>query len=473
MGIVNFVTEAFDIFVRSFTGGLEVVAFAVFFFLILTVVFSIYFALLRKGIKPFLIFWGIILIGNIFLGVYGAGNDSCSGSWESMGDCLSGVIASGFAMCLFWLEFVPFITFLLFRIFKPSSFLKTLVISLVSSFVITCGLWGVVLITEKIEDGVVDDVEDSSAPAPVIAGIKGEEVLEGEKVEDKEESEDAEEVGEPEVKKLTQTEEIALIEKYYGFVEDGKLEDAYAMKFEPKESFKTFKGWYGNVTSANSHDFTKTGESRYQFLVDLKEEAGDGRYQVIMEIVEGKLLKTVSSKELSSSVGALEEKIYNSSMKAYVKSLGENSREIHLVRNDVDVLVYSIVDENFASIESLNFSNSGRYLMYRVIYGDAWNSIAVYDTVELKKVHEVFAPQYVGFTSDEKNFYECEGMGMLSGYIKIYNVPGFGLRSDLTPNGETQLAVEGTCVYDPSNNTLKYKIMNLEEGTNIDHVYAF
>lgn len=327
------------------------------------------------------------------------------------------------------------------------------------------------------------DIE-GEVPVPVVTGVKedakaAEEVAKEPSVEIKdkvvgeEEVPEGEEPEEPEVKKLTKDQEIALIEKYYGLLEDGKLEDAYAMKFEPKESFKTFKGWYGNVTSANPHDFTKTGDSRYQFLVDLKEEAGDGRYQVIMEIVEGKLLKTVSSKELSSSVNALEEKIYNSGLKAYVKALGENSREVHLVRNDVDVLVYSIVDEDFASIESLNFSNSGRYLMYRVIYGYEWNSIAVYDTVGLNKVHEVFAPQYVGFTSDEKNFYECQGMGMMGGYIKIYTVPAFGLRDDLTPNWETQLAVEGTCIYDSSNNTLKYKIMNLEEKTNIEHVYAF
>jgi|GEM_PF-3222172 len=482
MEFIDFVIEAFDIFVIGFTGAEVgyIFVFAVFIFLMLTALFLIYFALLKKGIKLFLIFWGIVLTVNILFAIGGTKESHCS-SFECIGSALGPIIAMGLAMGLFWWEFVPPITFILYKIFKPSSFSRSLIISSVASFVIVGGLWGAVLLTENNDDEVVDESvveEESSVPAPTIKGIEGEvtseeDVVDGEVITKDEGANKVEEPVEPEVKKLTQTEEIALIEKYYGLLGDGKLESAYAMKFEPKEIFKTFKSWYGNVTSANPHDFTKTGDSRYQFTVDLKEKSGDGRYQVVMEIVEGKLLKTISSKELSSSVGALEEKIYNSGLKAYVKSTGENSREIHLVRNDVDVLVYSIADEDFASIESLNFSNSGRYLMYRVIYGYEWNSISVYDTVELKKVHEVFAPQYVGFTSDEKNFYECQGMGMMSGYIEIYTVPAFGLRDDLTPNGETQLAVEGTCIYDSSNNTLKYNIMNLKEGTNIDHVYAF
>lgn len=439
--------------------------FAVMLLWILMIDFLIFSSILvGRRFKVFFIFWAVV-IGISLLGMFGSAGH-CSGE-----QCLGNAILFGLSFMLLVPNlFNPLLSLLCFKLFKVDKFWKAIVATLVFGCVVFGFFYGLKVLIGDEKSLVVQEAE-SSVSAPIVKGIKEETAVKEEA--ESEENVAEEQATEPEVKKLTQDEEIALIEKYYGLLEDGKLEDAYAMKFEPKESLKTFEGWYGNVTSANPHDFTKTGDSRYQFLVDLGEGAGDGCYQVIMEIVEGKLLKTISSKELSSSVNALEEKIYNSGLKAYVKALGENSMEIHLVRNDVDVLAYSITDEDFASIESLNFSNSGRYLMYRVIYGYEWNSIAVYDTIELKKVHEVFAPQYVGFTSDEKNFYECQGMGMMGGYIEIYTVPAFGLRDDLTPNWETQLAVEGTCVYDSSNNTLKYKIMNLKEGTNIEHVYAF
>jgi hypothetical protein len=227
------------------------------------------------------------------------------------------------------------------------------------------------------------------------------------------------------------------------------------------------------VTSTNSHDFTKTGESRYQFTVELKEEGEvEGRYQVVMEIIEGKLLKTISSKETYSS-GVMDENVYSSSLKSYSKKIGDNKWEIYLVRNGVEVLVDTMVDEEFVSMELLGFSNSGKYFMYRIVNGHDGNSLSVYDTVLLQKVHSAYAPENGGFTSDEKYFYECQGMGMMGGYIKIFTVPGFELKNDLTPNWETQLGAGGSCVYDVSNNTLKYTIFNLKTDEIVNHVYAF
>lgn len=471
MGFINFAIEAFELFVRGFTGaGVGYIfAFAIFTFLILVALFLIYFALLKKGIKSFLIFWGIILAANIFLAVSGARESHCS-SFECIGSALGSAVVKGFAMILFWWEFVPPVTFLLFKIFKPSSFLKTLIISLVSSFVIIGGLWGMVLITESVDEKVVDEVEESSVSAPIIKGIEEEAV--GEEAEVVAEGE--EQATEPEVKKLTQTEEIALIEKYYGLLEDGELEDAYAMKFEPKESFSKFKSWYGNVTSANPHDFTKTGDSRYQFTVELNEERGvEGKYQVVMEIIEGKLLKTVSSKEVSSSSPNLEEKIYNSELKAYVKFMDGNKHELYVSRSGVEVLIEALALKGDSySIEGLEFSQSGRYLMYRILSGYENLVLHVYDTIELDEVYSVFAPSEHGFTNDEQYFYACQGTGMMAGYIEIFNAPSFTFKEDLTPGSGSGLMVGG-CSYDAGSNLLKYTLFGNGSYDLIEHVYAF
>jgi len=337
---------------------------------------------------------------------------------------------------------------------------------------------------EVVVEGQVDASEVDSeikVPAPIVTGVKEEVEAEEavvEEVAEEVESETEEVVAEeeepavPEVKKLTQDQEIALVEEYYDLLEDGKLEDAYAMKFEPKESFKKFEGWYGNVISTNPHDFTKTGDSRYQFSVELNEEGGvEGRYQVVMEIIEGKLLKTISSKETYSSSN-LEEKVYNSELKAYVKAFGEDSQKIYLVRNGVEVLVDSMFDEEFVSMELLNFSSSGRYLIYRVIYGYEGNFLSVYDTITLKEVHEAFAASDYGFTKDEKYFYECQGTGMMAGYIEIFNVPSFSFKEDLTPGLSSGLMVGG-CSNDAGSNLLKYTLFGNGSYDLIDHVYAF
>lgn len=351
------------------------------------------------------------------------------------------------------------------------------------------GLLGGGLAIFGLGDGGVDEavVEEQvgvegEVPVPVVTGVKeevkateevAEELSEEAEVVVAEEEPETEVAEEEEVKKLTKDQEIALIEKYYGLLEDGKLEDAYAMKFEPKESFKTFKGWYGNVTSANPHDFTKTGDSRYQFLVDLKEEGGvESKYQVVMEIIEGKLLKTISSKDITSSKVA-EENIYSSSLKSYSKKIGDNKWEIYLVRNGVEVLVDSMVNEEYVSMELLGFSNSGKYLMYRIVNGVDGNSLSVYDTVLLQKVHSVYAPENAGFADDEKYFYECQGMGMMGGYVKILVVPDFGLKEDLTPPYGSGLGASASCVYDSGSNLLRYTLFNLMTEEVIEHVYAF
>jgi len=335
---------------------------------------------------------------------------------------------------------------------------------------------GLVIFGLKGGDEVVVEETDSEnkVPAPIVTGVKEEA-----KVEEEEESETEEVVAEgeesvvPEVEKLTQDQEIALIEEYYDLLEDGELEDAYAMKFEPKESFKKFKGWYGNVTSANPHDFAKTGDSRYQFSVELNEEGGvEGRYQVVMEIVEGKLLKTVSSKETYSSSN-LEEKVYSSKLKAYVKFTDGNKHELYVSRNGVEVLVEALAlkDEAYF-INDLEFSQSGRYLMYRVFSGYEIMDSRVYDTVELKYLHSAFAPSERGFTNDEKYFYECQGTGMMGGYIEVFNVPSFSFKEDLTPSLASGLMVGG-CTYDAGSNLLKYTFWGNGSYDLIEHVYAF
>ncbi len=260
--------------------------------------------------------------------------------------------------------------------------------------------------------------------------------------------------------------DIVLINKYYECFWVDELAEAYAMKYEPEESFKTFKGWYQNTEWANPYDFDDLGDHTYNFYVNLMEEDGTNeRYDVTMQVI-GSKLKTISSKKVSSSM-IDEEAVFNDSVKAFVKWEG-GDENLYVSKNGVDVLADSITDRSewsnkFSSFEYLRFSKSGRYLMYMI---SGWEAVAlkVYDTVDLKTVHKVVTSGgFMEFTDDEKHLYQCEGTGFSGGFIEVYSVPGFELEKDLFQmHGGYEVGsgvgAGGECEYDSATNSLKYNL---------------
>ena len=104
--------------------------------------------------------------------------------------------------------------------------------------------------------------------------------------------------------------EIATIEKYYSFLSNNNLEDAYQMRSDQAvTSYEKFKGWYENAQYLEPSDFNKTNSGSYQFYVDYKDRNSVAtKFKVEMLVIEDKI-KTLSSVEVVEGEEKSEEDI--------------------------------------------------------------------------------------------------------------------------------------------------------------------
>jgi hypothetical protein len=263
------------------------------------------------------------------------------------------------------------------------------------------------------EEQVVDERSEEKVSRPVVEEVK---VVE-EKVE------------KPTTTPAVKTEEIAavlsdedLIKSYYSKLQEQKLEEAYALKYDTEKiSFTKFQGWYGNVKTAVVSDITSKGNHKYQFTVDLKENNGvEEKYLVNMEVIDG-LLKTTSSQKTWS----------NNSVEVYF-DIVDGVRKIHVVKNGIDKLVTSVDENDNVYLGKLydkhEISADKKYLIYRLMgngYGSSDSHI--YDIDAGREVHVFYDPDKYGFSKDGKYFYDCRGQNDYMGgeYLYVYSVPQF------------------------------------------------
>ncbi len=89
---------------------------------------------------------------------------------------------------------------------------------------------------------------------------------------------------------------IKRIRQYYTWLQSGELQKAYAVKVSENINFQTYSEWYGGVEQAQPRDFEILENGHYKFLVDYSDpEIKEALYQVVMEVVTGSKLKTISS----------------------------------------------------------------------------------------------------------------------------------------------------------------------------------
>lgn len=133
--------------------------------------------------------------------------------------------------------------------------------------------------------------------------------------------------------------DIAVIKSYYRFLEEKKLEEAYAISTK-KVSFAKFSSWYSNVFKAKADNFTKNADGSYTFTVWYSEYYdylhNDNKvyyFEVTMQVDGGRI---VSSK--SKSVSWITEKklVYNkrNSTIEIVDDFEANMKRLYLVGRD-------------------------------------------------------------------------------------------------------------------------------------------
>jgi len=210
-----------------------------------------------------------------------------------------------------------------------------------------------------------------------------------------------------------------LINDYYSKIASQDLENAYKMRADNEDvSFAKFKGWYGNVLSAEVLDIVKKAEHTYQYTVYLKEKGDlEEKYLVTMEIKD-EFLDTVSSEKTWS----------NTDVEVYTEMI-DGIRKIHVKKGEIDRLV-ATVDENkiYLGEKYIGYKISAdkKYLMY-TLEGVEWRNVHVYDIDNGQELYISYTPDDYGFTKDGKWFYECGGGNEFKGGGKfgLLSVPQF------------------------------------------------
>lgn len=255
-----------------------------------------------------------------------------------------------------------------------------------------------------------------------------------------------------------------LISNYYKLIADGDLETAYAMKYEPSANFDTFAGWYGNVLFADIRNYEEIDDQKYQFIVDLG-EVGDveNSFMVVMVVRDG-LLDTLSSTNMT----------VKNDTEVYVV-VYPNGDDLYVRKNGEEILIVEMrfgVDEPGWGETLTNYylTDDGKYLTYEVSIWEA-NIVKVYDIENEKYIYDELGVSNFGFTEDEKHFYACSEVGMWPDIMKIYNVPSFTLKRDLSPT-KSNVMLMNCNGYASYNNSYSYTLTS-DWKTENKQVYYF
>lgn len=269
---------------------------------------------------------------------------------------------------------------------------------------------------------------------------------------------------------------ITAIRKYYWFLSNGEFDKAYAMKLESsRESFEIFLDNYQNIYSAKSYDFKNISGDTFKFYVDYQDiNKPLDKYEVTMEIIDGKL-KTVFSEKLVGDIARSGEYLAFSSEregKSYV-ILKKGDQETIVDQGDVQ---YTEDFSNLGDVKSfsnINFSKDGSYLFYSM-YGYEWSRGYVFDIANSKIVLDLEAAHFgenFNLTPDEDYLYYCLGNGMTEGVPgQVYSLPGFEKVFDVPVNVGDYMNYE--CRYDNVQKSIIFTMSNSyeENGESVKEV---
>jgi hypothetical protein len=257
-----------------------------------------------------------------------------------------------------------------------------------------------------------------------------------------------------------------LIESYYNTIAAGKLEEAYNMKVDPEMGLEAFKALYKDFSYPMVTDFNKTAVHTFTFSVRTfpnitateSEKSASELYDVKMEVVDGKKLKTLSSKLVTTKL--LEETTNgndnasleweNGSYKIYVFQNGEKSLAVE----------HNTKDSISPTLQDLRISPTGKYLMYQV-HDWEFGGIGLYDIANHKE-HIYMGIEVYGFTEGDENFYFCSSSGMSSGEVSVTDLPGFENIKQVVDLSKKGIGACGP--FDKDTNTLHYETFISSKG---------
>ncbi len=251
---------------------------------------------------------------------------------------------------------------------------------------------------------------------------------------------------------------ITAIRKYYWFLSNGNLDEAYKMRSSVNNvSFEKFQEWYENIYDAKPYDLKKKDSGIYQFYVEYQDHnKPKTKCRVEMSIDENDKLKSVSSAQFLTEVVSFEKYsayAYKKEDKNYM-ILAEGEKEKIIDQGSANF------DQTYSNIEEVKFfydprfSPKGNYLVYSV-GGYEWSFDYIYD---LKLRKESMNSYYgnLNFTPNEDYVYKCASAGMDSAVGDIYKVPDFKIVYNVFSNPENNKYLSINCDYEPETESIVF-----------------
>ncbi len=257
---------------------------------------------------------------------------------------------------------------------------------------------------------------------------------------------------------------ITVIRKYYWFLLNNKIKEAYEMRSDKTElAYETFQDWYKDIYFAEPYDFKSVNSNEYEFYVKYQDHnKSKTKFRVKMFVSEN-TIKTLSSDEILSdevSFGEYSAYVIKRGDKNYM-ILSENGEEIII---DEGTASYDSEYSNLGEVKSFHnpkFSPKGNYLTYAMI-GWEWQVNYVYDIKE-KAIKFSGSHHSSGFAFSEKYFYVCSSVGMITGADGIvYSVPDFEIEFDVLDGLDDYDCFEVDCEYDKNSENIIFTLSDNE-----------
>ncbi|MFZ2154330.1 MAG: hypothetical protein WAV16_03820, partial [Candidatus Moraniibacteriota bacterium] len=272
-------------------------------------------------------------------------------------------------------------------------------------------------------------------------------------------------------------EKVITMRKYYWLLENQKLEEAYQMHNRINISLDDFKSLYEKTRRAEAQDFKKINDNTYKFVVDYQlQNKPQTLYRITMRIVGADKLEIISTDEIISKIETFGD------YRAYVKKQNGKVAMI-LEQYGVEIAIdegeaqYNDTNTNIESVKSfgdIKFSESGKYLLYRV-GGWEWSMTYLYDIENAKKVLE-FSSGAMGFSQNEESFFNCSSAGLTDTAAGIiYSVPEFKKKFELFDARKNE-AMNVACYYNQEKDELTFlygKECESEQCKKTEVVYSF
>ncbi|MEA1936996.1 MAG: hypothetical protein U9N04_02710, partial [Patescibacteria group bacterium] len=256
--------------------------------------------------------------------------------------------------------------------------------------------------------------------------------------------------------------QITVIRKYYWLLTNGKLNEAYKMRFDQTElTYETFQNWYKDVYHAKPYDFKETNSDEYEFYIEYQDHnKPKKKFRVKMSVNEDKIKTIFSDEILTKEVSFGEYSAY--AIKRGDKNymiLAENGKEIIIDEGGAN---YDSEYSNLIEVKSFRepkFSPKGNYLIY-LMSGWEWSAYYVYD-VKNKTVKISGLGHGFDFTPDEKYFYTCSSMGMITGADgEVYSVPDFDIKFNALDKVEDGFSSGVGCRYEEENENIIFTFID-------------